>query len=193
MVQSTSTFGRRGLSPQPPSPTPTSIRASLRPAAPPSPTPDPVPQGRKRRYGRLTSALVIVAGLALGVARGYLGHHADTSLEDPATANVGPMPAWAKLYPGAVVTETQPMKSPGLVSWYTGYTAQATPQQIDAFYSDVARDEGFTDKGITLGRHFYEDTHNDRFSYSVDADNTLAKIDLDARVYDLSWLPSASK
>jgi hypothetical protein len=102
----------------------------------------------------------------------------------PTAPDVGGMRSWAKLYPGAVVTESGTSNLLGLTSWKVTYTAQASSDQIDSFYEGVASDLGFNDRQSLAGLHVFrqEDTHND-FRYAVISDPSGSKVLFEARTF----------
>ena len=78
------------------------------------------------------------------------------------------MGTWAKLYPGGTITKNETRKLMNLTSWDIGYKVDATPEQIDAFYQALARQEGF-DKKLSFGglTRYDQSSTNNHFSYSI--------------------------
>jgi hypothetical protein len=76
---------------------------------------------------------------------------------------VGGMQAWAKLYPGSMVTSAKSSTLMGLTSWQVDYMTHASADQVRAFYQAAATNEGFTDTQTLAGMYVYRqtDTNND--------------------------------
>jgi len=86
--------------------------------------------------------------------------------------SIEPVPAslqsWARLYPGAVPDRANTMTMLGIVNWSARYTIKASPDQIGAFYQDLATRQGFTQTRVILGQHQYSiPGKSSGFRYSV--------------------------
>jgi hypothetical protein len=80
------------------------------------------------------------------------------------------MPAWVKIYPGAKDIEIRPNTVGNLHAWHMTYTVQPSPDQVLAFYQQVADNNGFSADESTLGKvlHMYRQAGTDD-DFSVDA------------------------
>ena len=106
---------------------------------------------------------------------------AKVSASVPSTGN---MQAWAKLYPGAVLTKNETSKFMNLTEWSVEYTVQVSPDQIGGFYQTLANAEGFSNTQVILGYHrFTQDSTNNDFSYMVTTDATGSHVIFDARTF----------
>lgn len=139
-------------------------------------------------FGHFSRVLLIgVAVLCLFIARGFLPHPAEQPIKNPLAVPTEPMPSWAKLYPNAVPDseDVDTTKLLRLTTWDTPYTVKATPAQIDAFYREVAADEGFTEVRNIGGNHFFENASEDtKFSYMIFADGDRQRVLFQARTFD---------
>jgi hypothetical protein len=98
---------------------------------------------------------------------------------------VGDMPAWAKIYPGATVTKSKTSKLLGLTSWEVDYKTSATPEQIGAFYQQIAKEQGFEESGGFAGVHILEQkATSSRFTYAVDSEGGVSEVNYEARAFD---------
>lgn len=94
------------------------------------------------------------------------------------------MPSWAKLYPGAVVTESSSSTLLGLTSWKATYTVRASPAEVDNFYQAIAMARGFNDTQSLAGLHeFRQDSTHDDFRYMVASDAGVAPVYFEARTF----------
>ena len=76
-------------------------------------------------------------------------------LVDATPPDVGGMRAWAKPYPGATVSRATTLHLLGVTDWRVQYSAHATPEQIRAFYDDLAQQGGFTQQKDFVGQRTY--------------------------------------
>jgi hypothetical protein len=132
---------------------------------------------RHRRY-----LAWLVAGLIIAHVAAYIAApHSDTAHASapkqtaepsanlaPVAPSVGDMPSWARLYPGAKISQSKTQTLLGLTSWQVNYSVQASPAQVDAFYQKAAQDAGFTDTQTLVGLHTFrqKSTDND-FRYMI--------------------------
>jgi hypothetical protein len=120
---------------------------------------------------------------------------ADSAPAQPAVVSTdvppeGNMQAWAKLYPGAVLTKNETQTLMGLTDWRVQYSVQASPDQIDAFYEGLASTEGFNDKQTLLGYHrFTQDSTNNDFSYTVLKEASGTLVIFEARTFARTGSP----
>ena len=154
---------------------------------------------RYRPYIFAVIAALIVGQTAVNVTAPRLFRPpptaADSASPQPAVVSTdvpseGDMQAWAKLYPGAVMTKTETQKLMGLTSWRVQYRVQASPDQIDAFYDGLANTEGFSNKQTLLGYHrFTQDSTNNDFSYAAVTDASGTLVMFEARTFGKTASP----
>ena len=94
------------------------------------------------------------------------------------------MPAWAKIYPGATLTVHPTIRVLGVTAWQVSYIVKASPDQIRAFYRDLAAEEGFAETNVIGDQHFFiqDSTHN-RFSYLTARATEGTDVEFDARTF----------
>lgn len=104
--------------------------------------------------------------------------------ESVVAPTVGDMRAWAKLYPGSIVTSAKSSSMLGLTSWRVEYTTPASPELVGAFYQATAKAEGFTDTqsfgGVTS---FRQSSNQNEFHYMAVANSTGAEVIFEARTF----------
>jgi hypothetical protein len=146
---------------------------------------------RYRRWIALIVAAIVVGHTAVYMAAPDLfGSQADSAKrEQPASTSPDPpavddMQSWAKLYPGATVTESKTENFLGLTSWKVTYKVQASPEQIGSFYEGIATRRGFTDSTSLGGYHrFTQDSTRNDFSYAVVSETGVSEVIFEARTF----------
>jgi hypothetical protein len=117
---------------------------------------------------------VVAALMAAHMAIFMAAPNADpTRGKPPAPTNLAPvapaagdMRSWAKLYPGGAIATSRTSTLLGLTDWDVNYEVQASPEEIDAFYRQVAHADGFAEEPVFAGlRSFKRDGDEDEFSY----------------------------
>ena len=82
----------------------------------------------------------------------------------------------------------------GLTSWKVSYAVQASPEQIDTFYQQAARDAGFSDDGVLVGLHtFRQRSTNNDFNYMVWKDPHGQLVMFQARTFGQPATPAAGQ
>jgi hypothetical protein len=104
------------------------------------------------------------------------------------------MPVWVKIYPGAKDVQIEPRNFMDLRSWRVTYDVQASPEQIQAFYKQIADSNGFSQDNTPLGMALHEyrqASTNDDFSVVASAGLSGTDVIYDPRSFDHST-PSAA-
>jgi hypothetical protein len=143
-----------------------------------------------RKYiAALIAAIIIGHTAVYAIAPQFFRPAAQAASDRPVSSSpnapdVGDMQSWAKLYPGAVITESKSETFLGLISWKVTYRVQASPDQIETFYETIANQRGFTDTQSLAGLHMFrqESTHDD-FSYALTSDATGSQVMFQARTF----------
>jgi hypothetical protein len=108
---------------------------------------------------------------------GSLAHKPQAITPAPAS-----LQSWARLYPGAVTERANTMTMLGVVNWSAGYTVKASPDQIGAFYQDLANRQGFTESRVILGQHQFKSPGSiSGFRYTVLPSEQGSMVDFQAQ------------
>jgi uncharacterized membrane protein YhaH (DUF805 family) len=114
---------------------------------------------------------------------------APTALPTPASQPAAapttdpPIPGWVQMYPGGAVRSVSYHELLGRSFWRIEFTTKDTPEQMRAFYQQVAAERGFdAPDSLSALVTFKKDDGNERFDYMVfpQGDANLVLLDVSA-------------